>query len=108
MVMLGITGNIPVAIILFFFYSFGDALGIPCFTYLQLHVPDGIKGRVFAAFDTLVLFAGPISSFIISTAAKNLGVTYSYTVNGIIMLVVSVIAFFMKGIKNAMLEDGQK
>jgi len=69
-------------------------------------VPDGIKGRVFAAFDTLVLFAGPVSSLIISTVAKSLGVASTYIINGAVMVLAFIAAVFMKGIKTAVLEEG--
>jgi len=103
MILLGFTNNTLIAILLYFFFSFGDALGIPSFTYLQLHVPENIKGRVFAAFDTLVLIAAPISSLLISTVAGTLGVPSTYILNGIVLVFVFFIALFMRGIKDAVL-----
>lgn len=96
LLLLGINTSIFFGILLYFLFSLTDFLSIPCFTYLQLHVEDPIKGRVFAAFDTLVLFATPFAVIIIALFADLLGVSQMYRLVGVSLSAIGLFAFSQK------------
>lgn len=91
--LLGFNTSVFLGILLYFLFSLTDLLSIPCFTYLQLHVDDPIKGRVFAAFDTLVLFAAPFAAIIIALFADMLGVHQIYKLMGVSLSAIGLFAF---------------
>ena len=99
--LLGVTQAATLGIALYFLFSLTDALTIPCFTYLQLHVEDSIKGRVFAAFDTIVLFATPLASIFIALFVERLGVSQTYRLSGILLIMIAVFAFSRKAFRRA-------
>lgn len=102
---LGINTGIVLGVILYFVFSLTDILSIPCFTYLQLHVDDSIKGRVFAAFDTLVLMASPISAALIALFSGNLSVKEIYIYMGFSLVLIGLLGFTRKGLLNANITD---
>lgn len=93
LLLLGFNTNVFLGILLYFLFSLSDFMSIPCFTYLQLHVDDPIKGRVFAAFDTLVLFAAPFAAIIIAIFADMLGVSQMYRLAGVSLSAIGIFAF---------------
>lgn len=92
LILLGFNSSVYFAIALYFIFSMTDSLTIPCFTYFQLYVDDAIKGRVFAAFDTIVLFATPIASLIISITVDDFGVGKTYRYAGTFFIIITLLS----------------
>lgn len=108
LLLLGLNTNVLLGILLYFLFSLTDFLSIPCFTYLQLHVDDHIKGRVFAAFDTLVLCAAPFAAIIIALFADMLGVSQMYRFVGVSLSAMGLFAFSQRAFIKAKISNYEK
>ena len=91
---LGLVTRKGAAYMLFFAFAFSDALSIPAFTYFQMYVDDAVKGRVFSAFDTLVLLAMPVSSLIMGLIGEG-AISNTYVGCGIAVILISLLALCM-------------
>lgn len=102
---LGLNRSVILAVGLFFLFSFFDAFSIPCFTYLQLYVADSVKGRVFAVFDTVVLFAAPFSTLLMFFVVDAIGVGGTYLLSGALFIGIGIVALLLKTVRKADLRE---
>lgn len=99
LILLGFNSSVYFAIGLYFIFSMTDSITIPCFTYFQLYVDDAIKGRVFAAFDTIVLFATPVASLLISIVVNNFGVGKTYRYAGAFFILIALLSLSFRSFR---------
>lgn len=91
LIVLGINCNFYIAIFLTFLFSVCDAFALPLFASWRLHVCDEIKGRVFSAFDTIVLFATPISSLVLTCVGSERNIGILYIVSGVFLVLCCIV-----------------
>ncbi|MBI5188915.1 MAG: MFS transporter [Nitrospirae bacterium] len=68
-------------------------------SFIQLSVPDNLRGRVMSVYALVFLGTAPIGNSIIGVSADYLGTTDAVTISGIICIIASVV-FFTKYLKN--------
>jgi sugar phosphate permease len=105
LILLGRNQHLFGGLILYFLFAFTDALAIPAFTYLQLYVEDEKKGRVFALFDTIVLFSSPLASLALGLLVSGLGILRSYIVAGAAIVSIGLLSWRLKHIRSADLSE---
>lgn len=105
LVILGLNQVALIAVIIYFVFGICDSLTIPSFTYLQLHVNDEIRGRVFSIFDTIVLSAVPIAALIVGYLTDIFGVQTIYKISGILLILVSLIGYKFRTFRESNLND---
>ena len=99
--LLSSNNSIILAATLFLAFSMLDALSTPCFTYLQLLVEDNVKGRVFALFDTIVLFSAPISALILYLFTDSSNVKNIYFITSILLVAVGLLSLLFTSVRKS-------
>ena len=103
MILLSSIPSLGMTLIIYFLFGMTDAISIPSYTYLQLHTPEEIRGRVYAVIDAIILSAVPLGSMITGLLSDYIGVNSLLFATGIILLSTILFCFVNRGFCDAQL-----
>ena len=71
-------------------------------SYIQLSVPDALRGRVMSVFTLVFLGTAPIGNSLVGAMADYIGTPYTVSISSVICIIASLLfAVKRKGRKNA-------
>lgn len=86
---LGVLNSIPLALVSLVILGIAITVtNLPMQTLLQAKVPEGLRGRVIAAFGALVLAAGPVGPVVIGWIASRWSVSAAFVISGVAITVI--------------------
>ncbi|MDP8904980.1 MAG: MFS transporter [Chloroflexota bacterium] len=98
MVGLGLTTFLPLSLVLMFVAGWGViAMAATINTYIQIHVPDVLRGRVMSVYTTVFAGSVPIGGLFSGAVAAVWGVQAALAVGGLIALLAALIAALRLG-----------
>jgi MFS family permease len=82
------TSNLPLALVLMVLIGYGSVTQLVTMnTIIQMGVPDGLRGRVFAVYLWALQGVAPFGSLVVGGTAQGWGVSFSMLLGALVMLV---------------------
>lgn len=86
LLLVGVNTSLPLAAVLIFAFAVTDALATPLFARFQTYPEDGVRGRVFTAFDMLALLSTPAAAAVIRASERIGRIGLLYIACGLFLL----------------------
>lgn len=72
--------------------ALNSMINIPMLTYLQMYVPENLRGSIYGVVNTVVMIASPLGTWLYGLGVEYTSYVYPLVISSIVIIIVSTVA----------------